>query len=319
MAEKKYYWLKLKEGFFDQKIIKKLRKIAGGDTYVIIYLKMQLLGLRSEGKFVYEGIGDDFIEELAMELEEDEENVRVTLMYLEKAGIIEILSDNQYFMPSVIEATGSESSVTERVRKCRERKKEDTHLLECSEKKEETNCNGGETACNNGLSECNSNGTDCNNSLLQYNSSETSCNGNETECNNELLQCNTEIRDKRKEKDICPSGEGRADKKALQKLYFERFWQAYPRKTAKKEAEKAWKKLTVDESFYQQLCHILEKHKQQEEWKKEKGQYIPYPASWLNGERWLDSLAAERENPLPKREQSSGKLEELRKMVGIQS
>ena len=105
----------------------------------------------------------------------------------------------------------------------------------------------------------------------------------------------------------------------MQKLYFERFWQAYPRKTAKKEAEKAWKKLTVDESFYQQLCHILEKHKQQEEWKKEKGQYIPYPASWLNGERWLDSLAAERENPLPKREQSSGKLEELRKMVGIQS
>ena len=101
MAEKKYYWLKLKEGFFEQKIIKKLRKIAGGDTYVIIYLKMQLLGLRSEGKFVYEGIGDDFIEELAMELEEDEENVRVTLMYLEKAGIIEILSDNQYFMPSL--------------------------------------------------------------------------------------------------------------------------------------------------------------------------------------------------------------------------
>ena len=43
MAEKKYYWLKLKEGFFEQKIIKKLRKIAGGDTYVIIYLKMQLL------------------------------------------------------------------------------------------------------------------------------------------------------------------------------------------------------------------------------------------------------------------------------------
>ena len=36
---KKYYWLKLKEDFFRDKKIKKLRKIAGGDTYTIIYLK----------------------------------------------------------------------------------------------------------------------------------------------------------------------------------------------------------------------------------------------------------------------------------------
>ena len=42
---KKYYWLKLNEGFFRDKKIKKLRKIAGGDTYTVIYLKMQLLSL----------------------------------------------------------------------------------------------------------------------------------------------------------------------------------------------------------------------------------------------------------------------------------
>lgn len=36
---KRYYWLKLPDGFFRQKAIKKLRKIAGGDTYTIIYLK----------------------------------------------------------------------------------------------------------------------------------------------------------------------------------------------------------------------------------------------------------------------------------------
>ena len=42
MAEKRYYWLKFRDDFFDSKRIKKLRKMAGGDTYTIIYLKMML-------------------------------------------------------------------------------------------------------------------------------------------------------------------------------------------------------------------------------------------------------------------------------------
>ena len=40
MAERRFYWLKLREDFFRQKEIKKLRQIAGGDTYTIIYLKL---------------------------------------------------------------------------------------------------------------------------------------------------------------------------------------------------------------------------------------------------------------------------------------
>lgn len=47
---KKYYWLKLRNDWFGDKRIKKLRSIAGGDTYTIIYLKMQLLSLKNEGK-----------------------------------------------------------------------------------------------------------------------------------------------------------------------------------------------------------------------------------------------------------------------------
>lgn len=37
---KRYYWLKLKNNWFNDKRIKKLRSVAGGDTYVIIYLKI---------------------------------------------------------------------------------------------------------------------------------------------------------------------------------------------------------------------------------------------------------------------------------------
>ena len=51
---KKYYWLRLKNNFFQQKEIKKLRKIAGGDTYTIIYLKLQLLSINNNGVLIFE-------------------------------------------------------------------------------------------------------------------------------------------------------------------------------------------------------------------------------------------------------------------------
>lgn len=76
MAEKKYYWLKMTDQFFEDKAIKKLRKIAGGDTYTIIYLKMLLTAIKQGNKMYFEGIEDDFMEELALELDEDTDNVK---------------------------------------------------------------------------------------------------------------------------------------------------------------------------------------------------------------------------------------------------
>ena len=73
MAEKKYYWLKMTDQFFEDKAIKKLRKIAGGDTYTIIYLKMLLTAIKQGNKMYFEGIEDD-AEELALELESKDDN-----------------------------------------------------------------------------------------------------------------------------------------------------------------------------------------------------------------------------------------------------
>ena len=56
---KRYYWLKLPDDFFRQKPIKKLRKIAGGDTYTIIYLKMLLIAMKQDGRLYFEGVEDD--------------------------------------------------------------------------------------------------------------------------------------------------------------------------------------------------------------------------------------------------------------------
>lgn len=117
MANKRYYWLKLKEDFFKSKEMKKLRRVAGGDTYVIIYLKMQLLSLRNEGKLYFEGIDDDFASELALELDEEIENVRMTLNFLEHCNLLECISSEEYFLPVIPDVTGAETRWAEYKRK----------------------------------------------------------------------------------------------------------------------------------------------------------------------------------------------------------
>ena len=130
MAEnKKYYWLKLKDDFFRDKRIKKLRRIAGGDTYTVIYLKMQLLSIRNNGYLIYEGIEDNFAEELALELDEDTENVKVTLAFLHGNGMIEETEQDKFLMTETIKCIGSESASAERVRKYRAKKQQ---ALQCN-------------------------------------------------------------------------------------------------------------------------------------------------------------------------------------------
>lgn len=127
---KKYYWLKLKDDFFRDKRIKKLRRIAGGDTYTVIYLKMQLLSIKNNGMLIYEGIEENFAEELALELDEDTENVKVTLAFLHGNGMIEETEQDHFLMTETIKCIGSESASAERVRKHRERKNQ--KALQCN-------------------------------------------------------------------------------------------------------------------------------------------------------------------------------------------
>lgn len=119
---KKYYWLKLKDDWFNSKVIKKLRRIAGGDTYTIIYLKTLLLSLKNEGKLYYEGVEESFAEELALELDEDSDNVNVTLSFLQSYGLLEIVDTDEYMLTEVPASIGSESASAERMRKCRANK-----------------------------------------------------------------------------------------------------------------------------------------------------------------------------------------------------
>ena len=120
---KKYYWLKLMKDFFQQPKMKKLRRIAGGDTYTVIYLKLQLLSLENGGQLQYEGIEDDFAEEVALTIDEDVDNVRFVLLYLQQQGLIEEISEGEYLLPEAAKCIGSEVDSAERVRRFRDKQK----------------------------------------------------------------------------------------------------------------------------------------------------------------------------------------------------
>lgn len=146
MANKRYYWLKLYDDFFSSLRIKKLRKLAGGDTYLAIYLKMQLLAMKSDGILKWSGLEDDFTSELALELDEEPENIKVTLAYLLSCGLAETDDSINYFFPFAVSNVGSESTVAQRVRDYRKKAKEEalnetennavTPLLHCNAEKE---------------------------------------------------------------------------------------------------------------------------------------------------------------------------------------
>jgi phage replisome organizer N-terminal domain protein len=121
---KRYFWLKLHKDFFQRKEIKRLRKIAGGDTYTIIYLKMLLRSIMSDGKLYFDGLEDDFASELALDLDEKEENVQITIQYLLKSGLLEMCSDEEYYLPDTKDSTGCETAAASRMRRCRAKKEQ---------------------------------------------------------------------------------------------------------------------------------------------------------------------------------------------------
>ncbi len=89
---------------------------------------------------------------------------------------------------------------------------------------------------------------------------------------------------------LPPTGGSGGETKSDCKEAFEKFWAAYPKKTAKQQAIKAWQKLNPDKVLINAILSSLEQQKRSVQWTKDGGQFIPYPATWLTGRRWEDKL-----------------------------
>lgn len=69
---------------------------------------------------------------------------------------------------------------------------------------------------------------------------------------------------------------------------FDLFWLMYPKKKAKEHAYKSFMKIAIAE--HEAILNALPLHIQSVDWKKDRGKFIPHPATWLNGKRWEDQI-----------------------------
>lgn len=262
MANKKFFWLKLKEDFFRDKRIKKLRRIAGGDTYTIIYLKLQLLSLKHNGALIYEGIEPTLEEELALEIDEDDDNVKVALAFMFQNGLIEETDPNHFIMTETIQCIGSESSSAERVRKHRELKAKKQQALQCN--------------------------TPVTTSNIEI----------EKEQEQELEQ-----EEEKEPKAPAPNGSAgvpHSEVITFEEQAFNQFWSAYPKKVNKKGCYKSFIKIKNLKTELPIILDALERFKNSKGWQKDNGQFIPYPQTFINQERWKDEQQETRDEQLNK-------------------
>lgn len=92
------------------------------------------------------------------------------------------------------------------------------------------------------------------------------------------------------ESEICKKEERRKKKEERRDIYFNRFWESYPRKEAKQTAKKAFEKLNPDEALLQTMLEAVERFKGSAQWREENGRFIPHPATWINQRRWEDEV-----------------------------
>ena len=115
---RRYYLLKLHDDFFSRLRIKKLRRAEGGEILTLIYLKLLLKAIKSDGTLTFSGVEPDLASELALDLDEDETAVRRALELLGSSGLAEISAEGLY-LPDAVACTGCETSAAQRMREKR--------------------------------------------------------------------------------------------------------------------------------------------------------------------------------------------------------
>ena len=109
---KKYYWLKLKEDFFEDDTIEWIEEQPGGERYSLFYLKLCLKSLKTDGILI-RNVGDMLIpydvRKLAEITKTDVDTVRVAMELFKKIGLVQILENGEIYMAQLQSMVGSES------------------------------------------------------------------------------------------------------------------------------------------------------------------------------------------------------------------
>lgn len=127
MTSKKYYWLKLKEDFFEDDTINWIEEQPNGEKYSLFYLKLCLKSLKTDGVLI-RNVGEMLIPYDVRKLSEvtrtDMDTVRVAMELFKKIGLVQILENGEIYMAQLKSMVGSETSKAQLMRNKRARDKQ---------------------------------------------------------------------------------------------------------------------------------------------------------------------------------------------------
>lgn len=83
------------------------------------------------------------------------------------------------------------------------------------------------------------------------------------------------------------------------RVNFDIFYEHFPKKRSKGQAEKAWAKLQPDDVLLGTMLSKIDQAKRTPQWTKNGGEFIPNPASWLNAKGWEDEFAEPPKERIP--------------------
>lgn len=258
MSENKsYYYIRLKDKFFDDDKITLLESMSDGILYTNILLKMYLKSIKFNGIL---RLTDEIAytsEMIATITRHQVGTVEKALHMFQQLGLIEMLTDGAYYMTNIQELIGKSSTEGDRKRAARNSLQEQGLL-------------GGQMS-DKRPPEYRVKSLDINSPLIP------------PQGETEDLQASESLVIKRD-----TGTELSVDHSMTLIESFELFWQTYPNKKARRAAEKAWNKLNPTPELVQSVLAAVEQQKHSCQWLKENGQYIPEPANWLNKNRWMD-------------------------------
>ena len=129
---KRYYWLKLPEDFFQSETIRWLEEQPNGIYYSNFYLKLCLMSINDNGMLIRR-VGEMYIPYDIKRLSEltniKSDTIMIAINLLKKLGLLEVLDNGAFYLNQVKNMVGSESESAKRVRKHRNK----TKALQCNE------------------------------------------------------------------------------------------------------------------------------------------------------------------------------------------
>ena len=264
----KFYWLQLREDFFDEDAIDWLEEQPNGKEYSLFYLKLCLKSLRTNGVLIRR-VGNMLVPYDHVKLGEltktPSDTVMVAMQLLIKIGLVKTLENGELYITQVENMIGSQSKSAF--------KKQQQRLHAKSK------------------------------ILLESGQVEDKCPPNiEKEKEQELEQEIELEQEKKKEKTeltaLPANAGGEAHILTYEEQAFNEFWSEYPKKVNKKGSFTSFKRIKHLKDEMPLIMAALQRFKASKQWQKDNGQYIPNPQTFINQERWKDQQEQTREQQL---------------------